>query len=161
VKLRIPPLRQRRGDLRCLILALTGRHAALYSNIEAVEIELLKHLETQPFLGNVRELENAVQRMLFLKTEGTSLGLIDWMGQRHPEEVSNRDLLGEAARATWEAIDRAGVTYAYALREIEKRVLQAAINVPGSTRRQVAQRLHTSERTLYYKMRAHGLADTA
>lgn len=161
VKLQIPPLRQRRGDLGCLILALTSRHVALYSKIEAVEVELLNHLETQLFPGNVRELENAVQRMLFLKTEGVSLGLTDWMRQRPSEDGSTPDFLGEAARATWEAIDRAGVTYAYALREIEKRVLQAAINVPGSTRRQVAQRLHTSERTLYYKMRAHGLADTA
>ena len=161
VKLKIPPLRQRLGDLRCLTLALTCRHAALYSKIEAVDTELLNHLETLPFPGNVRELENAVQRMLFLKTEGVSLGLTDWIGQRQPEEGSNPDLLGEAARATWEAINRAGVTYAYALQEIEKRVLQAAINVPGSTRRQVAQRLRTSERTLYYKMRAYGLADTA
>lgn len=161
VKLRIPPLRQRRGDLQELVLSFATRHAALYAKIEAVEIELVSYLEMQPFPGNVRELENAVQRMLFLKNEGSSLSLADWMAQGHSEEVAQPDLLEEAARATWEAINGEGVTYTRAFQEIEKRVLQAAMNLPGSTRRQVAQRLHTSERTLYYKMRAHGLANSA
>jgi DNA-binding NtrC family response regulator len=161
VKLKIPPLRQRCTDLHGLILALTCRHAALYSTVEAVDIELLQYLKTQPFPGNVRELENAVQRMLFLKTEGVSLGLSDWMGQRYSDETQQPDPLSEAARAIWEAIDHTGVTYTHALHEIERLVLQAAVSVPGSTRRQIAQRLRTSERTLYYKMRVHRLADSA
>jgi two-component system, NtrC family, response regulator HupR/HoxA len=162
VKLKIPPLRQRRGDLQELILAFASRHASLYAKIEAVEIELVSHLEFQPFPGNVRELENAVQRMLFLKSEGKSLSLADWMAQGRSEDDVKPNLLEDAARATWAAINGGeGVTYTRALQEIEKRVLQAAVNVPGSTRRQIAQRLHTSERTLYYKMRAHGLANSA
>ena len=161
VKLKIPPLRQRGGDLQDLILAFASRHAALYAKIEEVEIELVSHLALQPFPGNVRELENAVQRMLFLKSEGSSLNLTDWKAQVRTEEVAHPDLLEEAARATWEAINGEGVTYTRALQEIEKRVLHAAVSVPGSTRRQIAQRLHTSERTLYYKMRAHGLANSA
>jgi transcriptional regulator with PAS, ATPase and Fis domain len=161
VKLKIPPLRQRRGDLGELVLAFASRHATLYPEIEGVEGELVRHLELQPFPGNVRELENTVQRMLFLKNEGSSLSLADWMAQSRSNEVPQLDLLEEAARATWEAINGEGVTYSHALHEIEKRVLRAAVSVPGSTRRQIAQRLHTSERTLYYKMRAHGLANSA
>jgi DNA-binding NtrC family response regulator len=147
--------------LQALILALASRHATLYSKIEAIEAELLEHLKVQPFPGNVRELENAVQRMLFLKTEGVSLELADWMGQRYSEENSQPDPLSEAARVIWEAIDHRGVTYTHALQEIERLILQAAIRAPGATRRQIAQRLHTSERTLYYKMRVHKLAESA
>jgi transcriptional regulator with PAS, ATPase and Fis domain len=161
VKLKIPPLRQRRDDLQRLILTFATRHAELYAKIESVEIELVSYLELQSFPGNVRELENAVQRMLFLKNEGSSLSLADWMAQCRSGEVSQPDLLEEAAHATWKVINGAGVTYNDALHEIEKRVLQAAIRVPGSTRRQIAQRLRTSERTLYYKMRAHGLANSS
>ena len=57
----------------------------------------------------------------------------------------------------WRAISQRGVSYARAFEEIERRVLETAISTEGFTRRQVAERLHTSERTLYYKMRAHGL----
>jgi DNA-binding NtrC family response regulator len=52
------------------------------------------------------------------------------------------------------------MSFAQAFQEIEKRVLEAAIAAGDETRRAVAQRLHTSERTLYYKMRSHGLKAT-
>jgi len=158
VKLSLPPLRGRTDDLAWLILGLAKRYPGLYSPIEQVDPQLVRLLVTNPFLGNVRELENAVQRMLFLKTEGVSLGVADWAAQSGTgTEGADPDLFSEAASAMWKAISQRGVPYARAFQEIEKRVLETAINVEGSTRRQVAERLHTSERTLYYKMRALGL----
>ena len=67
------------------------------------------------------------------------------------------DHVREAANAAWKAISQNGLPCAQVFQEIEKRVLEAAIRADGSTRRQIAKRLHTSERTLYYKMRAHGI----
>jgi DNA-binding NtrC family response regulator len=96
--------------------------------------------------------------MLFLKTEGTSLGVADWTAQLAPAPPGTEpDLFSEAANAMWRAISQRGISYARACEEIERRVLETAISVQGATRRQVAERLRTSERTLYYKMRAHGL----
>jgi DNA-binding NtrC family response regulator len=158
VKLSLLPLRGRTDDLAGLVLGLAKRYPSLYGPIEQVDPQLVQLLATNPFLGNVRELENAVQRMLFLKTEGVSLGVEDWAAQSGTgTEGADPDLFSEAASAVWKAISQRGIPYARAFREIEKRVLEAAISVEGSTRRQVAERLHTSERTLYYKMRAHGL----
>ena len=162
VKLMLPPLRERGTDLESLVLALAKRHNDLYGPIEQIDQELLRFLESKPFFGNVRELENTVQRMLFLKAEGNSLGLEDWVGESGAEgAAADADPLAEAASATWKAISQRGVPYAQALLEIEKRVLEAAISVRGSTRREIAQRLQTSERTLYYKMRTHGLGTAA
>lgn len=162
VKLALPPLRERRPDLERLVLALARRHNDLYGPIERVDPELLRFLQSKLFLGNVRELENAVQRMLFLKNEGDSLALADWVGESNGEAIiADGDPLAEAANATWKAISQRGVSYAQALQEIEKRVLEAAMSVRGSTRREIAQRLQTSERTLYYKMRTHGLGSVA
>jgi len=158
VKLSLPPLRGRTDDLSGLILGLAKRYTSLYAPIERVEPQLIGLLATNPFLGNVRELENAVQRMLFLKTEGVTLGVADWTAQSGAATAgADTDLFSEAASAMWTAISQRGVSYARAFEEIEKRVLETAISSEGATRRQVAQRLHTSERTLYYKMRAHGL----
>jgi DNA-binding NtrC family response regulator len=158
VRLALPPLRARRADLTALILAFADRHSALYAPVVSVESELLLFLESQPLPGNVRELENAVQRMLFLKTDGSSLSLDDWMHQLRSNVTQQEvDLLAESASGVWQSIASGTLGYDQALHEIEKRVLQAAIAVPGSTRRKVAQRLHMSERALYYKMRACGL----
>jgi two-component system, NtrC family, response regulator AtoC len=161
VKLSLPPLRDRLADLPDLILTLARRHQSLYESIESVEPELVNILRSKPFFGNVRELENAVQKMLFLKTEGVSLGMADWWAQAGRETAhTGPDPLAKAAEAMWTAISQDGIPYAQAVREVEKKVLEAVINVPGITRRGAAERLCTSERTLYNKMRVHGITSS-
>ncbi len=158
VKLSLPPLRDRSDDLEGLMLTFARRHSRLYTPIHHVDPHLLVFLKSKPFPGNVRELENAVQRMLFIKSEGTSLDMADWTEQSAPESAGlDLDLLAEAASATWQAISERGLSYADAIQEVEKRVLEAALHAQGTTRREVAQRLKTSERTLYYKMRSLGI----
>jgi DNA-binding NtrC family response regulator len=159
VKLTLPPLRERPRDLPALLLAFAHRHSDVYPNITGVEPALLHHLESQPFWGNLRELEHAVQRMLFAKVEGSTLLLLDWHRQTQagPAE-SGQDLLLEAANALWRAICHHGVPYGQALRQIDKNVLDAALRSGGTTRREVALRLQTSERTLYHKLRSHKLS---
>src|SRR5215472_8460761 len=113
VKLTLPPLRHRSSDLENLVLALACRHADLYGPIEKIDPDLLRFLESRSFLGNVRELENAVQRMLFLKSEGRTLALADWVAESSAEAAaSDADPLAEAASATWKAISQQGVSYA-------------------------------------------------
>jgi two-component system response regulator PilR (NtrC family) len=158
VKLCLPPLRERATDLASLLLVFAERHSRLYKPIFRIDPELVAVIRSRAFLGNVRELENTVQRMLFLKNEGTSLGLADWIAQSGSESPAfDSNLLADAAGAVWKAIAEGGMPLAQTLHEIEKLVLEAAITLGGGTRRAVARRLRTSERTLYYKMRAHGL----
>ena len=140
------------------MLSFAARYCHLYKPIDRIEPELLRVLQSLPFPGNVRELENHVQRMLFVKSEGTSLGLADWMAQTGSQSGSTGpDLFAQAGDAAWNAISQGCVSYSQAFEEIEKRVLEAALNIPGSTRREIAQRLRTSERTLYHKLRSHGI----
>jgi transcriptional regulator with PAS, ATPase and Fis domain len=165
VKLSLPPLRDRSSDLALLILAMARRHSHLYAygSIEKVDTNLVDYLQEEPFPGNVRELENTVQRMLFSKTTGVTLSLDDWIAQTAQQEGSevSHDLLAEAASALWKVIAQRGVPYARAFREMEKKILETALTADGSTRQQIARQLQTSERTLYYKMRAHRLRSPA
>jgi len=158
VRLRLPPLRERMQDLPNLMLAFAHRHRDIYHPIEKLEPELVSFLQSQSFPGNVRELENDVQGMLFAKSSGTSLGLADW--RRRPADArpdEHSDLLGDAAAKVWGAISAQGIPYSQAIQQLERRVLQAALTVGGGTRREIAQRLRTSERTLYHKIRAYDL----
>ena len=160
VRLCLPPLRERAEDLESLMLAFAARNRNLYPEILGIDAELTRFLRICPLRGNVRELEHAVQRMLFLKTEGTCLGMRDWLAQA-PEAASSAgdtDLVGDAAQKLWTAVFDHGVPWREAIARVETRFLELALHVEGQTRRDLAKLLNTSERTLYHKLRHHKLA---
>ena len=160
VRLRLPPLRERPHDLESLVLAFALRYRHVYQPIVVVDSELVRFLRTQAFEGNIRELENAVLRMLFEKSQGTSLGLEDWIAQADDAQSSKQhDPVGEAAERLWEAISDRGLPLAQAIRQLEKQVIESALRAGGTKRHDVAKLLQTSERTLYNKIRAYHLSE--
>lgn len=160
VKLCLPPLRERPEDLEALMLAFAAGNRNLYPEISAVDAELIRFLRNCPLRGNVRELEHAVQRMLFLKNEGTCFGTADWLAQAPVAAAfeGDVDLVSEAAQKLWTAVFDNGMPWNEAIEGVETRLLERALNVEGQTRRDLARRLSTSERTLYHKLRHHKLA---
>ena len=162
IHLKLPPLRQRLDDLPQLLLLMARHHAQIYDLIDAVDLPLLDHLRSQPFPGNLRELDHAVERMLFCKSSGTSLSLADWRAQERDETVEGAaDLLGGAASSLWNRIANGGDSYHQALCEIEKLILKEALAGGGRTRREIAALLHISERKLYNLIRAYHLREPA
>jgi transcriptional regulator with GAF, ATPase, and Fis domain len=159
INLSLPPLRERCEDVAALILQFAKRHSALHGGIESLEPDLVQHLQSCRFEGNVRELENAVQRMLFMKAEGNSLTKQDWVQQElqsGSDEVHCDEVL-RAANLLWGAISRQQVSLPELMRRLEGQLLHRALHMGGKTRREIANLLHTSERTLYHKMSAHGI----
>jgi transcriptional regulator with PAS, ATPase and Fis domain len=158
VHITLPPLRNRPMDLEALVLHFIERHQAVYGPIETIDPELLRFMQSQPFVGNVRELENQVLRMLFSKKCGSALELVDWSTQAPREVEDVPDPLNDAADCLWQVVSQKGLSYATAIKELEKRVIAKALDAGEYTRREVAGRLQTSERNLYHKIRAHHLA---
>jgi DNA-binding NtrC family response regulator len=109
----------------------------------------------------VRELENAVQRMLFHKAEGDSLSLADWLHQQvaSAPPLNREDAVKQATDLLWTAMSREGVPFPHLMRRIETELLQKALQIEGKTRREIAGMLHTSERTLYHKISSHRAAE--
>jgi two-component system response regulator GlrR len=158
IRLFLPPLKLRRDDLEELVLTFAKRHKELFEPVEAVDDDLVSYLQTLAFPGNIRELENAVQRMLFAKTEGRSFTLADWIAQAERGiEEDCRNLMTEVAGSLWNAMCHSDLPFTRAFRDLEREVLHMALRLSRGTRRDLARRLHTSERTLYYKMRMHHL----
>jgi transcriptional regulator with PAS, ATPase and Fis domain len=154
IHLRLHPLRERPDDIADLVLAFAKRYKALYEPILKVEPDLVAFLKAEVFSGNVRELEHAVSRMLFLKSGGTSLGLDDWHAQAGEDKTDPVDLIDSMARTLWQAISQRRLSFSQAIRQIESKVLEVAVKNAGRTRRELAKSLQTSERTLYHKLRA-------
>lgn len=161
IQLRLPPLRERGEDLAALILEFARRHAKLHGGVTSLDPDLLQHLQYCPFDGNVRELENIVQRMLFNKVEGDSFSRSDWLHQQPPAAGREQEdeAVGQAANLLWAAMLGQGVSIVDLMRRVESELLHRALQMQGKTRREIAALLHTSERTLYHKISAHRIVE--
>jgi two-component system response regulator FlrC len=140
--LRLAPLRDRPGD----IAALAQRFIASRSKEPRVlSPAALARLRAYHWPGNVRELENVVQRALLLADEATCIDA------EHLVLADTREQPHAAAAAG----------LASELWEEETRRIVAALATHGGLRRQAAEQLGISDRTLRYKlskMRAAGIA---
>jgi len=98
VRLHLPPLRARPGDLRPLALHYTARFARAYGRpLRAVSEEALERLAAHPWPGNVRELRNVLERAVLLATGDTLLPAhleLDGPGAAAPEPAPGTALPG-------------------------------------------------------------------
>jgi DNA-binding NtrC family response regulator len=77
VRLRVPPLRERTEDIPVLAERFLKRHASAQGkHVAAIGDEAMRLLTTHPWLGNVRELSNALERAVML-CEGDTLTELD------------------------------------------------------------------------------------
>jgi transcriptional regulator with GAF, ATPase, and Fis domain len=159
IRLSLPPLRDRREDLPALVLEFARRYPNLYERIESLEPDLLEYLAACRFEGNVRELENAVQRALFMKNDGDTLTRADWLRQESEShnEGKTHEEIPKAANILWLTMLKHELPFPELMRRIEGELLRTALQIGGKTRREIAKLLKTSERTLYHKMNAHGI----
>jgi nitrogen regulation protein NR(I) len=93
VRIHLPPLRERPGDLRSLIDYFLRKHARRHSlPAKSIADESVNALERYPWPGNVRELENAIQRALVI----TKTDLIQ-IHDLPPEVTRTAQLVGAPA----------------------------------------------------------------
>ncbi len=136
----LPPLRERREDIPLLvdhfIQAAAGRNRRPLSGIEA---EALTHLQEHPWPGNIRQLENTIERMVVLARR-SCLGVGDLPAEilRWREE-ENLEELGACS-------------YREAKDQFERRFLSAALRRHRGVITQVAEAIDMSRKNLYTKM---------
>lgn len=145
IELHLPPLRERRQDLQPLCQALLERMACeQHMPVPPLPAALLAQLQRHPLKGNVRELENLLQRALTLGDDvvsALSLPASTMGSDVSPDPVfpsSHRLPLPEDLPA-W-------------LDEQERRILQQALYLHGYNRSAAATRLGISLRQMRYRI---------
>ena len=143
--LKIPPLRERAGDVPALAQRFIEARSA---HSRPLSSEAMARLMAHGWPGNVRELENVMQRALLL-SEGEP--------QIEPHHLG---LVGEPVRDAQGATRAPGADLAGDLWEEETRRIVVALEMNHGVRTKAAEQLGLKDRTLRYKlqkMRAAGL----
>jgi DNA-binding NtrC family response regulator len=140
VTVRVPPLRERRGDIRPLIHHFIARHAdRLGRQAPRIASDVFEMLEHYDFPGNVRELSHIIERATLLAREGVITGT------DLPADVT-RSWEGQAQRsaATGSAMAEDWPTLAV----LERRYIDRVLSRTGGNKTHAAEVLGIDRRTL-------------
>jgi two-component system response regulator FlrC len=137
--LKIPPLRDRPGDVAALAERCIATRSARPRTLTPAALQRLK---TYSWPGNVRELENVMQRALLL-ADGDSCIDVQHLAIDDPRGGPPRDALASVSTT-------AGL--AGELWEEETRRIVTALEAHRGTRKHAAEQLGISDRTLRYKL---------
>jgi two-component system response regulator PilR (NtrC family) len=148
IRLHLPPLRERPEDIPLLAQHFVHKHGALAGKQLELSSEALAWLVRQPFFGNVRELENVVERAVTLAREGR-IGL-----EELPEAAAPSTPPAEGDAAIGEGFDLDGY-----LGGIERRLILRALEQAGGVRTEAAKLLGMSFRSFRYRLAKYGLGD--
>jgi two-component system response regulator PilR (NtrC family) len=149
IRIEVPTLSARREDIPDLAQFFLTRGAAEHGKeIRGFSPDALRALDAYSFPGNVRELENIVERAVALASSPL-IGLGDL-----PHEVS-----GASARPTPRLLDLPdeGCNLDDVLGELERRLIVQALERTGGMRGNAARVLGVSVRSLRYRLQKHAM----
>ncbi|WP_047497198.1 sigma-54 dependent transcriptional regulator [Terriglobus sp. TAA 43] len=146
VPLFIPPIRERREDIPLLLAELFERSRQRHG-LQDISLSQgsLKRLVAYRWPGNVREMENVLERLIVLATH--SLITEDDL----PEEIARPS---QQAPSLWPDLPEEGIS----LEAVEKDLISRALEKFHGNQTHAARYLDISRRTLIYRMEKHGLA---
>ena len=150
VPLRLPPLRQRRGDIPALVAHLLER-VCREERLppRRVSDEALERLAAFSWPGNIRQLENSVEMAVALSGERTLLGPADFPLPALPPHNPAAD-----APSPVIPLPEGGLDYEETLGAIERSILGQALERTGGNKKAAAEMLRLKRTTLAAKVRS-------
>ena len=145
VPIYLPPLRERTGDIGQLVHHFFQKYKSKYgrSNLR-LPLELVSYLSNYQWPGNVRQLENAIERIVLLSAdpEVTLDVLPEFLKQGH-----------SAAEFLPVNLPDAGLD----VEAVEKQLILQALQKFGGNQTRAAHFLNMSRRAFAYRLKKHGL----
>lgn len=157
IPIRLPPLRERRGD----IPLLAGRFLAAYtqtmrSTVRGISDEALDALMRYDWPGNVRELENCIQRAVAL-AEGPEIQVKD-LDERIARGRGDAPPAAKPSDVGAVEIPEEGVRLDEEVEALERRYIEAALRKTGGNLSRAAPLLGVTFRALRYKVKKLGIS---
>jgi two-component system response regulator AtoC len=145
VRVRVPPLRERREDIPLLVDHFLGFFRdALGKAIRAIDDDALERLASHHWPGNVRELENVIERAVILATS---------------DRITLRELPANVIQQerSEQPLQEGELSLKKARRKFEAGVIRKALAATGGNRTHAARLLEISHRALLYKIKEYGI----
>jgi len=137
IPIMIPPLRERREDIPLLIEHFLKKYNSRLGKEVRLSKEALDALLSYDYPGNVRELENIIERVVVLSTDGV---------------IKKEDLPFVSDKGE----DRL-VTLSEVSQRAEKEYIEKVLRLTGGNKTRAAELLGISRKTLWEKMNTYGI----
>jgi len=151
IRIQLPPLRERVEDIPMLAHHFLTKHSALEGKRLSFSPESMQWMVQHPFEGNVRELENLVERAVALATEPYVI-TADLQGGANVEH-------GEPPMKNVVQIPAEGLDLDLHIGDVERHLLVQALERTGGNRTNAAKLLHMSFRSFRYRLAKFGLSE--
>jgi two-component system response regulator AtoC len=150
IPLNMPPLRERREDIPLLIQRFISQFCDTYKlEIKTMAPQVMKALMTYEWPGNVRQLENIVERMVALTGSRTAI-----MPSDLPPEIQNPDDPGSAPAFE---IPEEGINFTNIVVDMERELILQGLRKANGNKKLAAKLLNLKRTTLIEKIKRIGL----
>jgi DNA-binding NtrC family response regulator len=147
----IPPLRERRSDIPLLIdHFLTRFNQSKHTAISGVDSAAMSLLAAYDWPGNIRELENMIERVVVLKKQGIL------SSEDLPEKILRRTPMQET-REQFIRFTEGGINLSREVEEYENHLIIEALRKANGVTTRAAQLLHLNRTTLVEKLKRKGV----
>jgi len=154
IQIKLPPLRERREDILLLAEHFLKKYSEeLNKRIARIAPNALRILLDYDYPGNVRELQNIIERAVALEgTEELSQpNVASYLEKRSPFKKGSIDL----------DIPSEGIDLEKVVEEIERTLLLKALDRTRGIKKKAAELLHINFRSMRYRLEKYGLNDGA
>ena len=152
VNITIPPLRERKEEIPVFVEYFLDKFRKKYDKgIRSLSEPMLKALIRHEWLGNVRELENVIQRFVVLGNEEV---IIDELNSIQRKETLWPDKESVQKKKQWPSLKE---VHREAINKAEGEVIRKALELTNWNRKRASEILNISYKALLYKIKDCGI----
>jgi len=153
VSIMIPPLRERREEIPIFVEYFLDKYGKKYGRkVPPLSNKTMEAFSEHQWVGNVRELENVIQRLVVLGDEDTIIEELTPVTKEDPIPEKKKKVVPE--KKIWPSLKE---VHQEAIKKVESEMILKALEMTNWNRKKAADKLNISYKALLYKIKETSL----